>query len=313
MIISQCPLRISLAGGSTDLQSFIDRYGAGAVINFPINLYTYVTISQDVFGYNSQKHKYIVNYTQREETSEISQIKNDIVRECFSYFGTKPNTCSLTSDVFSSGSGLASSSSYLIAFMTALCQEHKLNINKQNLCELALIIERKFNPLTGYQDPYGCGIGGLKRIDIKKPQQVIIKELDVEIFNHFDMYLYHTGIYRSSTKLLSKVDTSKSLELLDCVENMEACIQERDTQKFIQTIKDGWVAKKESCPSIIENSKVKSIDDELCNNSDVLAHRLCGAGNGGFYLIFTKKGKKFFKKNMIQVSIDHTGPVSYKL
>ena len=313
MVIAKCPLRISLAGGSTDLQNFIEQHSKGSVINFPINLYTYVTISHDVFGYSSEKHKYIINYTKREEVAAVNEIENDIVRECFSYFGTKPNTCTLTSDVFSSGSGLASSSSYLIAFMTALCKQHKLDINKQNLCELALKIERKFNPLTGYQDPYGCGSGGLKRIDIKKPGEVTIKSLNPDIFNHFDMYLYHTGIYRSSTKLLSKVDINKSIQLLDYVEDMEVCIQEQDTQRFIQTIKDGWAVKKESCPSIIENTKVQSIDDELCKSSDVLAHRLCGAGNGGFYLIFAKKGKKFFKKNMIEVSIDHTGPVSYKL
>ena len=313
MIAAKCPLRISLAGGSTDLQNFIDQHGKGSVINFPINLYTYVTISHDVFGYSSQKHKYIVNYTRREEAAGVNEIENDIVRECFSYFGTKPNTCSLTSDVFSSGSGLASSSSYLIAFITALCKQHKLNLNKQNLCELALKIERKFNPLTGYQDPYGCGIGGLKRIDIKKPGEVIIKSLKPDIFNHFDMHLYHTGIYRSSTKLLSKVDTNKSIALLDCVEDMESCIQEQDVEKFIQTIKDGWDAKKESCPSVVDNNKVREIDKDLSSNSNVLAHRLCGAGNGGFYLVFTKKNEGNFKKNTIQVNIDNEGPVAYKL
>jgi D-glycero-alpha-D-manno-heptose-7-phosphate kinase len=313
MITAKCPLRISLAGGSTDLQNFIDQHEKGSVINFPINLYTYVTISHDVFGYSSQKHKYIVNYIRREEVATVNEIENDIVRECFSYFGTKPNTCSLTSDVFSSGSGLASSSSYLIAFITALCKQHKLNLNKQNLCELALKIERKFNPLTGYQDPYGCGSGGLKRIDIKKPGEVTIKSLKPDIFNHFDMHLYHTGIYRSSTKLLSKVDANKSIALLDCVEDMESCIQEQDVEKFIQTIKDGWDAKKESCPSVVDNNKVREIDKDLSSNSNVLAHRLCGAGNGGFYLVFTKKNKWNFKKNTIQVNIDNEGPVAYKL
>ena len=170
MIISKCPLRISLAGGSTDLQAFIDEFGYGSVINFAADLHTYVTISTDRFGESSKNNKYIINYSRREEETEISKIKNDIARECFQHFNTPPNTSSLTADIFSSGSGLASSSSYLIAFIKALVTKNKINLSNKNICELALILERKFNPLTGYQDPYGCGIGGFKKININKKQ-----------------------------------------------------------------------------------------------------------------------------------------------
>ena len=49
MIVSKCPLRVSLVGGSTDLQSFIDKYGYGQVISFPISLYTYISLSKRYF------------------------------------------------------------------------------------------------------------------------------------------------------------------------------------------------------------------------------------------------------------------------
>ena len=39
MIVASCPLRVSFLGGSTDLEDFIEEYGYGEVINFPINLY----------------------------------------------------------------------------------------------------------------------------------------------------------------------------------------------------------------------------------------------------------------------------------
>ena len=57
MIISKCPLRVSLVGGSTDLQSFIDEYGYGQVISFPISLYTYISLSK------RYDKKYVINYT----------------------------------------------------------------------------------------------------------------------------------------------------------------------------------------------------------------------------------------------------------
>ena len=48
MIVSKCPLRISLVGGSTDLQGFIDKFGIGSAISFPPNLYTYITINENI-------------------------------------------------------------------------------------------------------------------------------------------------------------------------------------------------------------------------------------------------------------------------
>ena len=69
MFVASCPLRISLFGGSTDNPYFVKKYGRGSVISFTSNLKTYVTISQDKFGLNKDKHKYIINYSKREEVS----------------------------------------------------------------------------------------------------------------------------------------------------------------------------------------------------------------------------------------------------
>jgi D-glycero-alpha-D-manno-heptose-7-phosphate kinase len=75
MIISKCPLRISLAGGSTDLQKFVDEYGRGAVINSPINLYTYIFLGK------STNNCYKITYSRIEEIQDPNKIKNDIARE----------------------------------------------------------------------------------------------------------------------------------------------------------------------------------------------------------------------------------------
>ena len=79
MIISSCPLRISLFGGSTDNPYFVEKYGRGSVISFTSSLKTYVTISQDKIGFNKDKHKYIINYSKREEVSSIKDIKNEFL------------------------------------------------------------------------------------------------------------------------------------------------------------------------------------------------------------------------------------------
>ena len=71
MLIASCPLRISLIGGSTDLEDFIEEYGYGQVISFPINLYTYVSINE------RYDDKFLIQYSKIESVDNILDIKND--------------------------------------------------------------------------------------------------------------------------------------------------------------------------------------------------------------------------------------------
>lgn len=317
MIVAKCPLRISLAGGSTDLQEFINEYGHGEVINFSANLYTYATINQDLFGLSAVKHKYITNYSHREECSEIKKIKNDIVRECFLHFRTPPVTSSLTADIFSSGSGLASSSSYLISFIKATAYKKGLNLSNEKVCALALQLERRFNPLTGYQDPYGCGIKGLKKITITEPSTVSITQLNPSLLSGVHMYLCHTGITRSSTSILKSVNIQKAQQLLPLVKQTQEALTQDTPEDFLNLINEGWAKKVEGCPAVMEHSRIKDINDALNNDQEVLAHRLCGAGNGGFFLIFAsaqwKPRKNNLEKACIKINICHKGAQVKKL
>ena len=63
MITVKCPVRISLVGGSSDMDQYIDTYGKGSVISFTPKIYTYVSLYRDKLGRNSLNQKYIVNYS----------------------------------------------------------------------------------------------------------------------------------------------------------------------------------------------------------------------------------------------------------
>jgi galactokinase/mevalonate kinase-like predicted kinase len=58
---------------------------------------------------------------------------------------------------------------------------------------------------------------------------------------------------------------------------------------------------------IIENPIIKDIDDSLSRSDDVLAHKLCGAGNGGFFLIFSKKDTLSISKDCVKINISTDG------
>jgi D-glycero-alpha-D-manno-heptose-7-phosphate kinase len=296
MIIAKCPLRVSLVGGSTDLQAFIDKYERGSVISFPSTLYTYITV------HDNHTDKYIINYSKKEEVDDATEIKNDVAREGLVYFDVGPVTVTFNTDILSAGSGLASSSSYTIAIVKALSMYKGINISDFEICRIALELERKFNPLTGYQDNYGSGIGGFKRIDFHKGHRPMFRYLDVAFLEMYDMYLINTGIKRSSTSVLQSVDVDKSAPLLLLVDEMEQAIDTNDRETFENIFNQGWSQKKDTSNLIANNPKIRQMDEIFSQNKMIHAVKLCGAGGGGYFLLLCDKGGGIHAANLGQIT-----------
>jgi D-glycero-alpha-D-manno-heptose-7-phosphate kinase len=315
MYVSSCPLRVSLFGGSTDNPYFVDKHGYGAVISFTCDLKTYVTISQDKFGFNKDRHKYIINYSKREEVSSVGEIQNEVVSVVLEHFDMPPVQVTLTSDAYSQGSGLASSSSYLISLIKCATMFKGISMTDVEICSLAYELERKFNPYCGYQDPYGCGIGGFKRIEFQRGGIVKYDFQSAELFNNYDMHLVFTGVTRNSKKILKDVsgNLEKIPQLLEVLEKSYDLLGAKKYDEFLKLINVGWEKKKETSSMISENPLIKEIDDHLLNNPLVIAHKLCGAGNGGFFLTFSEKGKLTLPYSSVKINVSPDGVKGKKL
>lgn len=315
MYISSCPLRISLFGGSTDNPYFIKKYGHGSVISFACDLKTYITLHEDKFGYNMQGHKYIVNYSKREETEFIGDIQNDLVRIVLNYFGSFPLTVSMTSDAYSQGSGLASSSSYIISLIKCISMFNDLHMTDIEICDLAYKLELEMNPYCGYQDPYGCGIGGFKRIEFEKGGVVKYDFLSTGFFKQYDAHLVFTGVTRNSKNVLQDVTNNidKSLPLLKTVDDAYDALRGGDYNAFLNLLNRSWQEKKNTSSIITENQTIRDIDNILNQNETVLAHKLCGAGNGGFFLVFSEKDFLTIPYQSVKINVEPNGVVGRKL
>ena len=309
MIITSCPLRISLFGGSTDNPHFIREYGYGSVISFTCDLKTYVTLNQDKFGFNKDKHKYIINYSKREEVSDVQEINNEVVRVVLEYFDMPPVHVTLFSDAYSQGSGLASSSSYIISLIKACCLFHGKEMTETDICKLAHKLEIKFNSFCGYQDPYGCGVGGFKRIEFLDDYRIKYEFLPTNFFNEYDMHLVFTGVTRNSRKILKSVTNNlhKVKPLLDTVDMAHDSIIDNNFDEFFGLMSEGWNQKKQTSFAITENTRIKEIDRALEMNSTVLSHKLCGAGNGGFFLTFSKKDALTTSFDSVKINVTADG------
>ena len=296
MIVSKCPLRVSLTGGSTDLQEFIDKFNVGKVISFPITLYTYITLSARF------DKKYRINYSQVEFTSDPRQIKNDVARELIKYFKLPPLTITFNADIPTSGSGLASSSSYMVAAVAAACKFKGLEWPQAKICQVAHEIELKFNPLTGYQDTYGCGLPSSKLMVFNRG--VEIKFIEIPPVN---MFLYDTKINRSSTGVLKTLNINKSFPLLELVDEAYESLKTNQS-RFWEVLKESWETKKETSPHIM-NNKLTKIEDEIKKDPQVKYHKLCGAGGGGYFLIMSDSSEN--NLNSIKIDIDNKGVIAW--
>ena len=313
MIVSKCPVRISVAGGSTDLDSFIQKHGRGAVISFSANLYTYISIFRDKFGQNFLDQQYNVVYTKKESAKNIEDIQNELVNIVLNRFSCKPLSCWFAADVSSVGSGLASSSSYILAFIHAINRLENLGLSKLQIIETAWELEKEFNPLTGFQDPFGCATGGLNLHQKERGQNVVTEPLDPILFDEISMFLLPTFINRSSTEILEKVKDNVDTRMLDIVDDMFKAISNQDLCSFLDLITEGWRLKKSASSIILGNKKLQDLDGRIESNTSILAHRLIGAGNGGYFLLITKAGaskskiENYFSKTILPISIDYNG------
>ena len=314
MYIASCPLRVSLFGGSTDNPYFVEKYGRGSVISFTSNLKTYVAISQDTIGYNNQG-KYIINYSRREEVSSINEIENEVVRTVLEYYNMPPVQVTLTSDAYSQGSGLASSSSYTISLIKACCLFLDKSITDNDACKLAYHLERTYNPYCGYQDPYGWGVGGFKRINFMGDNAVTYEFLSTDIFECYDTHLVFSGVTRNSKGILKKV--SKNLDkvkpLLKTCDKAYDTLMEENLDKFLFLLGKSWHQKKETSPSIAECDTIIEIDHVLEKNDTVCAHKLCGAGNGGFFLVFSEKDTLNIPYDCVRITVEPNGVYGSKV
>jgi galactokinase/mevalonate kinase-like predicted kinase len=289
MITVSCPVRISLIGGPSDLDVYLDKHKKGSVISFTPNLYTYVSVYQDVLGKNHLENKYIVNYSKREEVTNPKDIQNDLVREYLKSSYVDPFSIHMTSDIFSHGSGLAVSSSYSCGLIKTLSELNGKIITEIECGIEAHNLEKKINPLLGYQDVFGCCVGGFKKIEFESDKLPKYTFLPTLMFNFFDVYLYYTGYTRSSTEVLKNVTAPDTDTLNPLVREAEVYLLTQQYYRFMEIIKEGWKEKKRTSKNVLENPKLVELDKHLLEMEGCVAHKLCGAGNGGFFLAFFEK------------------------
>jgi|688.fasta_scaffold113125_3 D-glycero-alpha-D-manno-heptose-7-phosphate kinase len=282
IIVTKCPLRISLAGGSTDLQGYLDKYESGGVVSFTPDLFTYIILKK-----SSSKY-YKVVYSKIENVLTTEEIQNDVAREVLTYFDMPPVEVMFTADIPSTGSGLASSSSYLIALIRACLEFLGKEMTREEIGHLAVKLERQFNPLTGYQDIYGCLYEGFKKISFSPTGLNSIVQMPSGLFDYYSFNLIPVGSSRSSTNILSTINLEEVHKMSSLTDLMVDALTEKDYRRVGYLIQHGWELKKNTSSNIV-TKEIQELEDLIMRSQYVVACRLIGAGTGGYMLVMSEK------------------------
>jgi D-glycero-alpha-D-manno-heptose-7-phosphate kinase len=297
-IMTRTPLRVSFAGGGTDLADFYERE-PGVVLSAAINQYIYVTVKRHGSVFNESIR---LNYSKSEQVQTIDQIENDIARECLRYLEIGPPIYVSTVADLPASTGLGGSSSFAVGLLNALHAFRGERVSAGQLAEEACHIEIDvLKQPIGKQDQYAAAFGGLNFFSFKAGGAVTVEpqRLNNGGLKHLfeSILMFWTGHQRDSSSVLSeqKANTpSKMDSLLRMREHafalQELCSSEDfSIEKFGAILDESWRLKRGLSSKITTGEIDRWYDAALA--AGAAGGKLCGAGGGGFLLFIAKPDK----------------------
>jgi len=298
MIIVRSPLRISIAGGGTDIPSYY-KLKESYFISAAINKYVYVSITEPF-----EKGIYL-KYSKSEKVQNVNLIKHKIIKEVLKK-EKKINKIEITTltDI-PARTGLGSSGSFTTCLIKSIYSYKKKFIDKIDLAELACDIEiNKLKHPSGKQDQYISTYGGISEFNINKkgfvnPKTLNLKEETIEKLED-NLLLYFTGFSRSSSKILNEqnkktiLNNKEMIENLDFVKNLAVEIKKTllkgDLKNFGYLMHEHWKYK----ISRSKNMSNKVINEyyNFAMKNGAIGGKIVGAGGGGFLLFYSETPSK---------------------
>lgn len=315
----KAPLRISLAGGGTDVSPYSELYG-GAILNTTLNMYAYATIEPTTdktvrfdladLG-KSCSFPWDGTFSYENEFS----LHYGVYKGICNHFHLQPLSFRLTTSVDAPpGSGLGTSSTLVVAILGAFTEWLKLPLGEYDLARLAYQIERiDLGMSGGKQDQYSATFGGVNFMEFSQDDNVIVNPLRIkdtylkELANN--LLLYNTSTSRLSAKIIEaqqhnvRNGNQKSIEAMHEIKKQAYMMKDallRGRLDDIGEILDfGWRYKKQMAEGI-SNPRLDEIYETAIKNG-ALGGKISGAGGGGFMFFYCPGNSRHQVAKALQV------------
>lgn len=300
MIITRTPFRISFFGGGTDYPNFYKEHG-GAVLNTTINKYCYITCRYLPPYFD---HKFRIRYTKREETQTVDEIVHPSARECLRYMGIEKGVEIVHTGDIPAMSGIGSSSSFTVGLLNSLYALKGKVATKRQLAFDAIHVEQDLiGEPVGSQDQTAAAFGGFNRIEFGGRKDGIFVQpipIDGETMEYLQdrLLFYFTGFPRYASEVAREQikNTSSNInELLLMKEMVDEALDilsgpvER-IDEFGRLLHESWMLKR-TLTKLVSNDSIDQMY-EAAISAGATGGKLCGAGGGGFLLLYVSPEKQ---------------------
>jgi D-glycero-alpha-D-manno-heptose-7-phosphate kinase len=324
-IRSRSPLRISFAGGGTDIEPYLSEKG-GVVLSTTINRYSFGTLiprtDQEIQIESLDMEKF-ARFMASQKLDFDGQL--DLVKAVMRKFeGWKQGFSLFLHSDAPPGSGLGSSSTMVVTILGLFRQWLNLPWSHYDIANLAYEIERVDLEIRGgKQDQYAAVFGGFNFIEfyhdgtIVNPLRIgnsILNELE------YHLLLCYTGKTRLSANIIAtQVDgyikkKESSLHALDELKaitiSMKNSLLQGKLNLFGELLHEAWIQKKQLAGAIT-NEKIDTLY-HLAISKGALGGKILGAGGGGYLLLYCPYNRKHIVARELEKLGGQTTPFNFE-
>lgn len=299
IIRGRAPLRVSFGGGGTDVAPFCEEQG-GAIIGSTINKYAYCSIipqENDQIVVHSLDFDMTVKYNTKE--NYVYDGKLDLVKAALKSLDINKGCEVYLQCDAPAGSGLGTSSTVMVALLSAMAKWKGVNMDTYELANLAYQVERvELGISGGYQDQYAATFGGFNFIEFHGRDKVVVNPLRIkkEVINElqYNLLLCYTGNIHISAHIIDdqvKNYAEKNEDALKAMCEVKALayamkdeLLKGNLHSFGKLLDYGWQSKKRMSNKIT-NPQIDELYDEAIK-AGALGGKLLGAGGGGYLLMY---------------------------
>jgi D-glycero-alpha-D-manno-heptose-7-phosphate kinase len=313
IIRSKAPLRVSFAGGGTDVSPYADERG-GLVLNATITKYAYVTLHprhDDTIQLHSTTYHTTAKYNIDEPLpydGTLDLVKAVINRVFQDKDAAPTRACGLEFFVHNDappGSGLGGSSTMVVALVGAFREWLHTPWTDYDVANLAFQIERvDMRMAGGKQDQYAAAFGGFNFIEFQRDRVIVnplrIRRSTLNELQH-NLLLCYTGTTRRSARIIESqvqnyregaTDAVRAMdELKRLAVEMKKSLLVDNLDDFGALLHDAWLSKRQMAAQI-SNAQIDELY-EAARKAGALGGKISGAGGGGYMFFFCPNNTKY--------------------
>lgn len=319
---SRAPLRISFAGGGTDVSPFPETEG-GAVLSSTLNSYAFATlrprpdrqITVQSLDFADSIHFNIDEPVVYDGRLDLPKAAIARVRELSHTHSSAGGFDLFIHTNAPPGSGLGSSSAVMVSVIGLVAAHLGVDLTPHEIADLAYRLERHdLGVPGGYQDQYAAAFGGFNFMEFTKDEVTVyplrVSSSTVHELEH-NMLLAYTGHTRVSHHIIEDQRTRYESGNEDAVAGlraqkelahaMKSALLRGEVRAFGSLLGDAWAEKQRMSTRIT----TPLIDEAVAvaTSSGALGAKVTGAGGGG-HMIFVCE---FEKKHVVAEELVRLG------